>query len=269
MKKNQIITAIAATTLLAISTSPLHAKLNSKAKVKNLVENGTFSKSKLKLWLVGITKKYGHELKHKVTKKTIHFKGIKGLSPKYITLGQYVDIQKGKAYQVSFDTMTPSMKGKFTFNIGRPGFARLITKNRDYDHLHSKLELSKDWKTTTFNFTGGYDTDNKNYAGRKVNGMKEKKVWEKLDPQPGTNTKAKIGPTWIVFNLGELTGDCHIRNVVITEVAAEAKKQGAEQAKEDAKEKDDTAKDLTKEEKKAARKAARKAAKDKEKAAKE
>jgi len=259
MKTTQFITTLAAASLLVISPSILQAKPTKKA--KNLVHNGDFSSSKLKMWLVGVTKKYGQELDHKVTKKTIHFKEIREMSPKYVTLGQYVDIQKGKTYQVSFDTKTsPEMKGAFNFNIGRPGFARLDKKIKTYDHVKSKLASSKDWKTTTITFTGAYDTDNKDYAGRKVKGADEKIVWTALDKE----TNSAKGPTWIVFNLGGVSGDVHIQNVVIKEVpkgaddGKEAKPEEKEEPKKD--KKDEEAKDdkeLTKEEKKAARKAER------------
>lgn len=250
MKTTQLIKVLASSTFLSISLGIAQAQ-----EAKNLVSNGDFSKSKLEMWLVGVTNKYGQELEHKVTKKSIQFKEIREMSPKYVTLGQYVDIEKGKTYQVSFDTKTSAgakSQGGLSFSIGRPGFARLDKKNKSYDHARGKFEVSDDWKTTTVTFTGLYDTDNKDYAGRKVKGADEKSVWEAADKE----TQASKGPTWIVFNIGGMTGDFHLQNVVIKEVAEAADTGKAKSDKEDEKKVEED-KELTREEKKAARKEAK------------
>lgn len=248
MKTIQLLKILTISSALILGTGLVQAKPAKGKKGKNLVTNGDFSRSKLKMWLVGITTKYGQDLDHKVSKKSIHFKEIKQMKPKYVTLGQYLDIKKGKKYQVSFETKTSAdLRGRFNFNIGRPGFAR-FNKKVDYDHTRGKIAFSTDWKETKINFEGEYNTDNKNYAGRKVKGKDEKKVWELLDKKTGR----EIGPTWIVFNLGGVEGDVYIRNVVVRELPKDAADANAEDANGDKE-----AKELSKEEKKAARKAER------------
>ena len=264
MKLSQTIRNITLPTLLILSAGMTQAK-----KEKNLITNGEFSKYKLEMWLVGVTNAYGQELDYKVTKKTIRFKEITEMSPKYVTLGQYVEIEKGKAYEVSFDTMTSAeakSQSGLNFNIGRPGFARINKKNKSYDHARGKFALSTDWTTTKLTFTGVYDTDNRDYAGRKVKGIEEKKIWKALENE----TKEVKAPTWLVLNIGGMAGDLHIRNVVIKEISKEeAALNENKQAKEDKPEAiEEDGKELSKEEKKAAREK-KKIEREKKKAARE
>ena len=253
MKPTQIISILTVSALLTFSANSASAKKEKKA--KDLITNGDFSSSKLKMWLVGVTEKYGVDLKPKVKKKCIEFNGIVEMSPKYITLGQYVEIEKGKKYEVSFEVKTSeNIKGKFSCNIGRPGYARVKKNFKGYDHIRINLSPANDWSKVTKTFTGLYDTDNNGQEGKKGND-KLKKEWAEKEK----GMMLSEAPTWIVFNLGGVKGDVHLRNVTLKEIPNDGK---ADEVKEDNKEE---VQELSKEEKKAARAAKKKAREEKKK----
>ncbi|BDS05082.1 hypothetical protein NT6N_01220 [Oceaniferula spumae] len=183
---------------------------------KNLVENGDFGSKKLKSWEVGVTKKYGQDLDYDIKNKGIHFKAINGASPKYVTLSQYIEIKKGKKYRVSFEAMMgKEAKGKTTMSIGRPGFARPLKTADHYDHLSSeKFEAKTEWTKFSYEFTGTYDSDNKEAMQKDFKASKAKAVWKEKEQ----GSPVLVAPTWIVFNLGGIDGDFSLRNVMVVEV---------------------------------------------------
>ncbi len=180
---------------------------------KDIVENGSFKKE-LKNWELGVTKKYGQELKPTFSRDGIEFVGIDGPSPKYVTLSQYIDLKKGETYKLTFSAKAnDGVDGKATVQVGRPGFARPKQNKEAYDHLKSqKIKLGSEWKTYEFTFTTIYKTDNKDATDEDFKASVAKKEWLALKTDPGK------APTQVCFNLGALQGDFSLKEVQISVV---------------------------------------------------
>ncbi len=202
-------TKLALLSILAIAFTP-----TLQAKEKNLVEKGDFSGRNLEPWHLGVTKKYDEEAPYKTQKHAIHFTDLKPTGLKYLTLSQYIEIKKGKSYQVSFDVkIAEGTEGKISMSVGRPGFAQPMQESDVYDHLKPlKFVPETEWKTFTYTFSGVYKTDNKDAKKKGRKELKEK--WKKI----GTGTDPGVAPSWIIFNLGAMKGELFLRNVKVVEV---------------------------------------------------
>ncbi len=191
---------------------------------KDIVKNGDFGSRKLEYWqLFGNENKYGKKITPKISKHSITCSGLIWASPGYLTLSQYVHIEKGKKYKLTFESkIEPGSEGEVFAFLRRPPYAKVKgkkTKGKDRLTHHIKptqFTPTTEWTPVTIEFTGVYQTDNGDLAKRgpkqKAALKKDKAKWKNVGTDPG------IAPTLLVFQLGGIKGGVSLRKVVIVEV---------------------------------------------------
>lgn len=208
--KNNIILQIITLYFLIISAM---------ADSKNLVKNGDFPRRNLEYWkLVGNENNYGKTITPKISKRTLTLSGLIASSSEYLRLNQHVDIQKGKKYKLTFDAkVKEGTNGEVSVFLHRPSYAR--TSSNDGVLRHNMPTLFKpttEWTSFTVEFTGQYETDNKDlkkYGPRHIKAIvKQTKKWKEVSTDPG------VAPTILGFQLGGLKGEFSLRKVTIVEV---------------------------------------------------
>jgi len=194
---------------------------------KDIVHNGDFRSKKLEYWqLSGSKNKYGKKITPKISKHSITCSELILASPRYLILSQYVNIEKGKKYKLTFEAkIGEGTEGEAFAFLRRPTYAKVKgnrnvkRKDRGYETHHIKPTQYKpttEWKPFTIEFTGLYKTDNGDLVKRgpkqKEALKKDKEKWKNMGTDPG------IAPTLLVFQLGGLKGEISIRKVSIVEV---------------------------------------------------
>ena len=210
MKKYKIIQAVVFSALITSVT----------AGRKDIVKNGDFPSRKLEYWqLTGGEKKYGKKIKPKISKHSITLSELILASPGYLTLSEFVHIDKDKKYKLTFEAkMEEGSEGELFVFLRRPHHAKTKAKDGERHHVkRTQYKPTTKWSSFTVEFTGMYQTDNGDLAEKRGPKqreamLKDKAKWKNLGTDPG------IAPTVLVFQLGGFKGETSLRKVKIVEV---------------------------------------------------